>query len=157
MKKTILSLLVLSLWSCQNKTQEPSETRIYPLIKDLYSADPSAHVFDGKLYVYPSHDLDAGVPEDDLGSHFDMRDYHVYQISESLEATDLGEILNVNQIPWAEKQLWAPDAATKNGTYYFYFPALSQILILTMDKIKLNKKRLPAKIIRVKIHGKLPV
>lgn len=123
MKKVILFLIVFSIWSCQNDIQESSNDRIYPLIENLYSADPSAHVFDGNLYVYPSHDLDAGVPEDDLGSHFDMRDYHVYQVNESLEALDLGEILNVNQIPWAEKQLWAPDAATKNGTYFFYFPA----------------------------------
>lgn len=123
MKKVILFLIVFSIWSCQNDIQESSNARIYPLIESLYSADPSAHVFDGNLYVYPSHDLDAGVPEDDLGSHFDMRDYHVYQVNESLEALDLGEILNVNQIPWAEKQLWAPDAATKNGTYFFYFPA----------------------------------
>jgi len=123
MKKIILVLSMVSIWSCQNTIKDTSETSISPLIKALYSADPSAHVFDGNLYVYPSHDVDAGVPEDDLGSHFDMRDYHVYQISKSLEATDLGEILNVNQIPWAEKQLWAPDAAMKNGTYYFYFPA----------------------------------
>ncbi|HWB92678.1 MAG TPA: family 43 glycosylhydrolase, partial [Puia sp.] len=26
-------------------------------------------------------------------------------------------------VPWAEKQLWAPDAAAKNGKYYLYFPA----------------------------------
>lgn len=30
-----------------------------PLIRSLFTADPSAHVFDGKLYVYPSHDLES--------------------------------------------------------------------------------------------------
>ncbi len=46
-----------------------------PLVKDIYTADPSAHVFEGKIYVYPSHDIDAGIPDDDLGSQYAMRDY----------------------------------------------------------------------------------
>ena len=57
--------------------QTPAQFLTQPLVTDIYTADPSAHVFDGRLYVYPSHDIDAGVPPDDLGSHFAMRDYHV--------------------------------------------------------------------------------
>ena len=41
-----------------------------------YMAAPSAHVFNGKLYIYPSHDRESGIPENDNGDHFDMRDYH---------------------------------------------------------------------------------
>jgi beta-xylosidase len=26
-------------------------------------------------------------------------------------------------VPWAERQMWAPDAACKDGRYYLYFPA----------------------------------
>src|SRR4051812_39433202 len=48
-----------------------------PLIKNIYTADPSAHLFNGRIYVYPSHDTSTGTKEDDLGSHFDMRDYHI--------------------------------------------------------------------------------
>jgi len=48
-----------------------------PLIKKIYTADPSAHVFNGNIYIYPSHDIDAGEAFDDLGSHFAMEDYHV--------------------------------------------------------------------------------
>lgn len=93
------------------------------LVKDLYSADPSAHVFNGRLYIYPSHDIDAGIPENDLGDHFDMRDYHVYSLdSIDGEVVDHGVVLNVKDIPWAGRQLWAPDAACKNGKYYLYFP-----------------------------------
>ena len=47
---------------------------LYP--KDYY-ADPSANVFNGKLYVYPSHDWEAGAAFDDDGGHFQMKDYHV--------------------------------------------------------------------------------
>ena len=39
-----------------------------PLLRDIYIADPSAHVFNGRIYVYPSHDIESGVPDDDLGT-----------------------------------------------------------------------------------------
>lgn len=95
-----------------------------PLIKHLYTADPSAHVFNGKIYIYPSHDIDAGDAFDDLGSHFAMEDYHVIAMdSPDGEAVDCGLALHVADVPWANKQMWAPDAAEKNGTYYLYFPA----------------------------------
>ena len=95
-----------------------------PLVTDIYTADPSAHVFEGKIYIYPSHDIESGVPQDDMGSHFDMQDYHVFSMEEPMgEVTDHGVALAVEDIPWAKRQLWAPDAASKDGVYYFYFPA----------------------------------
>lgn len=95
-----------------------------PLVSHIYTADPSAHVFNGKVYIYPSHDVDAGVPFDDLGSHFAMEDYHVLSMDHpDGETTDHGVALHVNDVPWAERQMWAPDAAEKDGTYYLFFPA----------------------------------
>ena len=93
------------------------------LVKDLYTADPSAHVFNGKIYIYPSHDVESGIPENDNGDHFDMRDYHIFSMdSIDGEVTDHGVALAVKDIPWAGRQLWAPDAAYKDGKYYLYFP-----------------------------------
>ncbi|WP_111309397.1 glycoside hydrolase family 43 protein [Confluentibacter sediminis] len=95
-----------------------------PLVKHIYTADPSAHVFNGKIYIYPSHDIDAGEAFDDLGSHFAMEDYHVISMeSINSDAVDNGLALHVNDVPWAEKQMWAPDAAHKDGKYYLFFPA----------------------------------
>jgi hypothetical protein len=96
-----------------------------PLVTNMFSADPSAHVFDGKIYIYPSHDIDAGIPFNDNGDHFAMRDYHVYSLDspEQPQAADQGKALDIDDVPWAEKQLWAPDIAKKGDTYYFYFPA----------------------------------
>jgi beta-xylosidase len=37
--------------------------------------------------------------------------------------TDHGVALALKEVPWASKQLWAPDAATKDGRYFLYFPA----------------------------------
>lgn len=95
-----------------------------PLISHIYTADPSAHVFEGKLYVYPSHDRETDKPTNDNGDQYDMVDYHVFSM-ESIdgEVTDHGVALDMKDIPWVSQQLWAPDAATKNGKYYLYFPA----------------------------------
>ena len=95
-----------------------------PLVKHIYTADPSAHVFDGKIFIYPSHDIESGIPFDDLGSHFAMEDYHVLSMdSVHSVVTDHGVALHVKDVLWAEKQMWAPDAAYRNGRYYLYFPA----------------------------------
>lgn len=95
-----------------------------PLVTHIYTADPSAHVFDGRLYIYPSHDIDAGIPFDDDGSHFAMEDYHVLRMdAPDADAVDCGVALRLRDVPWAERQLWAPDAAEKDGRYYLYFPA----------------------------------
>ena len=86
-------------------------------------ADPAAHVFNGRLYIYPSHDVESGIPENDNGDHFDMRDYHVYSTDdiENGVLTDHGVVLDVPSIPWSGRQLWDSDAAYKNGKYYIYF------------------------------------
>ncbi|MGB6151167.1 MAG: family 43 glycosylhydrolase, partial [Pricia sp.] len=95
-----------------------------PLVDHMYTADPSAHYFNGKIYIYPSHDIDAGEAFDDLGSHFAMEDYHVLSMNDiNSKAEDNGLALHVDEVIWAEKQMWAPDAAHKDGKYYLFFPA----------------------------------
>lgn len=95
-----------------------------PLISHIYTADPSAHVWNGKIYIFPSHDIDAGIPFNDNGDHFGMEDYHVISMDTiDSEAVDHGVALHVDDVPWAERQMWAPDAACKNGKYYLFFPA----------------------------------
>ncbi|EON75840.1 Xylosidase/arabinosidase [Lunatimonas lonarensis] len=108
----------------RTEVSKPAEYSHRPLVTDHFTADPSAHVFEGRIYIYPSHDIDAGIPSDDLGSHFGMRDYRVYSMNTpGGEITDHGTVLQVEDIPWASRQLWAPDAAEKDGSYYLYFPA----------------------------------
>ena len=94
-----------------------------PLVSHIYTADPSAHVFGNKLYIYPSHDIEAGIPFNDNGDHFGMRDYHVLSMDEiGGKVTDHGVALDVDEVPWAGRQMWAPDAAEKDGKFYLYFP-----------------------------------
>ena len=65
----------------------------------MYLADPSAHVWnDGRLYVYPSHDI-APPRGCDL-----MDKYHVFSTDDMIHWKDHGEILNASQVPWAERK-----------------------------------------------------
>ncbi|PZU08856.1 glycoside hydrolase family 43 protein [Sphingomonas sp.] len=109
------------------KTPVPSDSskfRTQPLVPSMFFADPSAHVFNGKVYVYPSHDIPNDAPNDDLGSQYGMRDYRVLTMDRpGGKVTVNGVALDVSQVPWAKQQMWAPDAAYKNGIYYLYFPA----------------------------------
>lgn len=116
------------------------------LVKDLYIADPSAHVFNGKIYIYPSHDIESGVKENDNGDHFDMRDYHIFSMNEiGGKVTDHGVALDKKDIPWAGRQLWAPDVAFKNGIYYLYFPLKDQTDIFRIGVATSKKPEGPFK------------
>lgn len=97
---------------------------VNPLVADIYTADPAAHVFGGRVYVYVSHDIDSGAAETLDGDQFDMRDYRVLSMDRiGGTVTDHGVAIDKNDIPWVGRQLWAPDAAFRNGIYYLYFPA----------------------------------
>jgi beta-xylosidase len=95
-----------------------------PLVTHIYTADPSAHVFEGKIYIYPSHDLDETIESNDSGDQYGMTDYHILSIDDlNSPCIDNGEALHIKDVPWASKQMWAPDAAYKNNIYYLFFPA----------------------------------
>ena len=104
------------------------EKKFRYLVPGDYMADPAVHVFDGKLYIYPSHDRESGVEENDNGDHFDMCDYHVFSTEDVMNGTvtDHGVVLKVSDVPWAGRQLWDCDVACKNGNYYMYFPLKDQ-------------------------------
>ncbi|MCM1451009.1 MAG: glycoside hydrolase family 43 protein [Clostridium sp.] len=90
-----------------------------------YMADPSAHVFNGRLYIYPSHDWEEKNIETDNGDCYIMKDYHVLSTDDPLhgEVVDHGKALDLADIPWASRQLWDNDCVEKDGKYYMYFPA----------------------------------
>ena len=115
------------LAACATVPAQESDPRYIaqPLTDEIYTADPSARVWnDGRIYIYASHDVE--VPEELHGSAdaFDMRDYQVLSMDRlGGPVTVHPPALDVEQVPWAKRQMWAPDAAYRNGTYYLYFPA----------------------------------
>ena len=91
-----------------------------PVIRNLYSADPTARVFNGRLYLYPSHDIIS--PVEPERKWFCMADYHVFSSDNLTDWTDHGVILTQEQVPWGNPKgysMWAPDCVEKDGKYYF--------------------------------------
>ena len=115
MKRTLTALL-LALPLCAAAQN--------PIIRDQFTADPTARVFNNKVYLYPSHDI---VPPADFARKdwFCMADYHVFSSENLTDWTDHGMIVSQEQVPWGNPNgysMWAPDCVYKNGKYYFYFP-----------------------------------
>lgn len=95
-----------------------------PIIRDQFTADPTARVFDGKIYMYPSHDIPS--PIERLKEWFCMEDYHVFSSENLVDWEDHGVIVTQNNVPWVAPEsysMWAPDCVYKDGKYYFYFPS----------------------------------
>lgn len=95
-----------------------------PIITGQFTADPTARVFEGKLYLYSSHDIPS--PIERLKEWFCMADYHVFSSENLVDWTDHGMILSQENVPWVDSEsysMWAPDCVYKDGKYYFYFPA----------------------------------
>ena len=108
-----LMMIALNIASAQN-----------PIVRNQYSADPSARVFGDRVYVYPSHDILATEGKGRVG-WFCMEDYHVFSSADLTEWTDHGMIVSQNNVPWVRPDsysMWAPDCIERNGKYYFYFP-----------------------------------
>ena len=119
MKRFILPIAALLL-SCGLFAQNP-------VIKGLYSADPTARVFNGKVYLFPSHDIIS--PVEPERRWFCMEDYHVFSSEDLVNWTDHGVILDQKNVPWGNPEgysMWAPDCVEKDGKYYFYFPNASK-------------------------------
>lgn len=109
----ILIFVTLTHIKAQNR-------RSNPIVSHMFTADPSAHVWDdGRLYVYPSTD---NAP---TKGYKTMDGYHVFSTDDMINWNDHGEILHSSQVEWGRKEggfMWAPDCAYKNDTYYYYFP-----------------------------------
>ncbi len=105
--------------------QAPAAWATNPLITDQFTADPTARVFEGRVYVYPSHDIREPPGYTGRKNWFVMEDYHVFSSDNLTDWTDHGVILSQKDVPWADPNafaMWAPDCVFKDGKYYFYFP-----------------------------------
>jgi len=121
--KTYKKLLLLALTS-GSVFFSPAARADNPLLMDTFAADPTARVFEGEIYLFPSHDI---VPPGGRRG-FCMEDYHAYSSKNLLDWTDHGVVVSQTNVAWVNPNygMWAPDCVFKNGKYYFYFPANSK-------------------------------
>src|ERR1044071_258831 len=78
-----------------------------PLIMDQFTADPTARIFDGKIYVYPSHDIKAPPEYKGKPDWFVMEDYHVFSSNNLTDWKDHGMILSRNDVPGVTPDTYA--------------------------------------------------
>ena len=100
----LFSLLVFSTVFAQN-----------PIIQTNYTADPAPMVYNGKVYLYTSHD------EDD-STWFTMDDWRLYTTEDMVNWTDHGTVLSYKDFDWAQRNAWAPVATERDGKFYMYVP-----------------------------------
>lgn len=97
-----------------------------PILPDFH-ADPSARVFGGKLFLYPSHDAPGA------RDWKQMVDWHVFSSEDMITWKDHGVAFSLKDIAWADEEAWAADCIERNGKYYFYFTAGGQIGVAVSD------------------------
>ncbi|MCR5523664.1 MAG: family 43 glycosylhydrolase [Clostridia bacterium] len=86
-----------------------------PIIPGMGVCDPHIHIFNGKMYLYASHDA---FPD---SLNFCMRDWHVWSSPDAVEWTLESVIHPEDFFMGSSDCCWAVDVAERNGKYYFYF------------------------------------
>ena len=113
MKNKVISavvfLMVLVLSNAQN-----------PIIQTMYTADPAPMVYNGKLYLYTSHD-------EDNSSWFVMNNWKLYSTTDMVNWTDHGVVLSYSDFSWAKGDAWAAQCIERDGKFYMYVPVTSRL------------------------------
>ena len=91
-----------------------------PIVQTIYSTDPAPMVHGDRIYVYTGHD-EAGA------DFFWMYDWHVYSSTDMVNWTDHGTPLSLGSFTWADDRAWAPQCVERDGKFYFYVPAHSNL------------------------------
>ena len=111
--KTSVLALALGIAACAS-----AAVAARPLVSQRFNADPSPHVFGKRVYLYTTND------QDNTGKYWDSTDWRLFSSSDLKHWRDDGSFLNVSVFKWAAPtaKAWAPEAALRNGKYYFYAP-----------------------------------
>ncbi|MFD3504353.1 family 43 glycosylhydrolase [Streptomyces sp. NPDC058676] len=95
-----------------------------PVLPGL-TADPNIVRFGDTFYLYPTTDGFAG---------WSGTKFKAYSSKDLIHWTDHGVILDLGpDVSWADARAWAPTMAEKNGKYYFYYSADTNIGVAVSD------------------------
>lgn len=110
MKQTykIITSLIILLNGIIGKAQNP-------IVQTNYTADPAPMVYNGKVYLYTSHD-------EDESTWFTMNDWRLYTTEDMVNWTDHGAVLSYKEFEWAKRNAWAPQCIERKGKFYMYVP-----------------------------------
>src|SRR5690242_6037062 len=98
-----MTLVVPSLTPCGIAAAQSARSG-NPILPGWY-ADPEAHVFEGQYWIYPTYS--APYDQQRLMDASSSRDLVIWQKPE--------RFLDVRNVPWAHRALWAPSIVEKDG------------------------------------------
>jgi beta-xylosidase len=102
------------LWSVTSVGQSPAPAPRSgnPILPGWY-ADPEVRVFENEYWIYPTY-----------SAPYDKQTFLDAFSSKDLVAwTKHARVLDVADVPWARRALWAPSVVHKDGWYYLFFGA----------------------------------
>lgn len=122
-KQIFLGLSFLALLaSCKSAQQaavsdSTNNSKVFnnPIIKDKYTGDPAALVYNDKVYIYAGHD----VAENDF-NFYKMKEWLVYSSSDMVKWEEHPVPLKVSDFKWASDDAWASQVIERNGKFYWY-------------------------------------
>ena len=79
------------------------------IIKDMYTADPAPMVYGDTLYLYTTHDEDQII-----NNFYTMKNWYVFSTKDMVNWEKHGQILSLDDIPWAVDRAWAPQCVERN-------------------------------------------
>ena len=83
-----------------------------PILPGRY-ADPEAHVFGGRYWIYPTY-----------SAPYDEQTYmDAFSSTDLVQWTKHARVLEISRVPWAKRALWAPSVVEHGGWYYLFFGA----------------------------------
>src|SRR5690348_4368120 len=88
-----------------------------PIVQTSYTADPAPMLYDGRLYLYTSHDEDVTV-----NNFYTMNDWRLYSTVDMVNWTDHGSPGGYKTFSWGTDNAWAPQGISRNGKYYLFVP-----------------------------------
>ena len=88
-----------------------------PIVQTSYTADPAPMVYEGRLYLYTSHDEDVTVKD-----FYTMNDWRLYSTTDMVNWTDHGTPAGLKSFSWGTDSAWAPQGVARNGKFYLYVP-----------------------------------
>ncbi len=86
-----------------------------PVIKDKFTADPAALVYNDTVYLYAGHDE---APDD--FNFYRMNEWLVYSSTDLVNWTEHPVPLKTSDFDWAKGDAWAAQVIERNGKFYWY-------------------------------------
>ncbi|MET3848357.1 glycoside hydrolase family 43 protein [Paenibacillus sp. OAE614] len=83
-----------------------------PIFPGWY-ADPEPRIFEGRYWVYPTYSA----------AYDDQTFFDAFYSDDLVHWTKVERILEMKDISWARRAMWAPSPIERNGRYYYYFAA----------------------------------